>query len=115
MSNSTTFLAIGDVHGQWSAVVEAIYSATELLGHVADFALQVGYAEALRNKSEMAMVAGTLVYAVLGDFWQFQQDDLACPVYFVGGNHELYAALDEAEEAAAPPLCRVVLKAMTGC
>jgi len=102
MSNqsTTTFLAIGDVHGNWTAVIEAIDAASELLGHAPDLALQVGDAEALRNDSEMTMVAGPQIYAVLGDFWRLKEGDLACPVYFIGGNHEPYEALDEAEKAS---------------
>ncbi|TAN29982.1 MAG: hypothetical protein EPN30_01520 [Actinomycetota bacterium] len=102
---STTFLAIGDVHGQWDCVIEAISSATDILGHVPDLVLQVGDAEALRTESEMAMVAGPQVYAALGDFWRLQEGDLPCPVYFIGGNHEPFQALDEAEQAnGGPPI-----------
>ncbi len=102
MSNqSTTFLAIGDVHGYWTAVIEAIDSASEILGRPPEFVLQVGDAEALRSESEMTMVAGPQVYAVLGDFWRLKEGDLTCPVYFVGGNHEPFEALDLAENSTA--------------
>ena len=51
MSNrySTTFLAIGDVHGNWTAVIEANDEATEILGHAPDLVLQIGDAEALKR------------------------------------------------------------------
>jgi len=104
-NQQTTFLAIGDVHGHWDQVVKAIESATHLLGHVPDLVLQVGDAEALRSAEEIAMVAGPQVYALLGSFWELKPGDLACPVYFIGGNHEPWAALDEAvKNSAAIPV-----------
>ena len=101
MSNqsTTTFLAIGDVHGQWHRVIDAISEASELLGHAPDMALQVGDAEALRSEAEMAMVAGPRKYVSLGEFSVLKEGDLPCPVYFVAGNHEPYMALDLAEES----------------
>ncbi len=57
MSNqSTTFLAIGDVHGQWYCVIDAISEATDIFGHTPDLVLQVGDAEALRNEADLATV-----------------------------------------------------------
>ena len=57
MSNqSTTFLAIGDVHGQWHCVIDAIESATDILSHAPDLVLQVGDAEALRNEADLETV-----------------------------------------------------------
>ena len=60
MSNqSTIFLAIGDVHGQWHCVIDAISEATDILGYAPDMVLQVGDAEALRNDRRKAMVSAT--------------------------------------------------------
>lgn len=98
--HSTTFLAIGDVHGQWHCVIEAIKSATEILGHAPDLVLQVGDAEALRNEADLEAVHTPAKYRSMGDFSLLLPGDLACPVYFIGGNHEPFQALDEAEEAA---------------
>lgn len=103
MSN-TTFLAIGDVHGHWAAVIEAINEATEILGHAPDMVLQVGDAEALRNESELEMVKQPQKYSTLGDFSLLRDGELACPVYFIAGNHEPYQALDKVEESAVPPI-----------
>ncbi|MHB8190137.1 MAG: hypothetical protein ACYDHP_06915 [Ferrimicrobium sp.] len=56
-SQQTTFLAIGDIHGNWIWVIEAIQSATDILRHFPDLVLQVGDAEALRNGADLGMVA----------------------------------------------------------
>lgn len=103
-SQQTTFLAIGDVHGNWTRVIEAIQSATDILGHSPDMVLQVGDAEALRSEAEMAMVAGPPKYKWLGEFQLLQPGDLACPVYFIAGNHEPYEALDAAERDTTIPI-----------
>lgn len=99
MSNqsSTTFLAIGDVHGQWHCVVDAINEATEILGHASDLVLQVGDAEALRNEADLATVHVPTKYRSMGTFSALSPGDLACPAYFIGGNHEPYEMLDIAE------------------
>jgi len=98
MSNqSTTFLAIGDVHGQWHCVVDAISDATKILGHVPDMVLQVGDAEALRNEADLKTVHVPGKYRSMGTFSALSHGDLVCPVYFIGGNHEPYEMLDIAE------------------
>ena len=98
MSNqSTTFLAVGDVHGQWHCVIDAISEATEILGRVPDMALQVGDAEALRSEADLATVHVPGKYRSMGTFSALSPGDLACPVYFIGGNHEPFEKLDIAE------------------
>lgn len=78
MSNQpTTFLAIGDVHGNWSRVIEAINSATELLGQVPDMVLKVGDAEVLRNENDLELVAGPRKHKWLGEFSKLRVSDLA--------------------------------------
>ena len=99
-NTKTTFLAIGDVHGHWDQVIDAIKSATDLLGHVPDLVLQVGDAEALRNEEDLATVHVPNKYRSMGLFSALEPGDLACPVYFIGGNHEPYEMLDAAEEAS---------------
>ena len=91
---STTFLAIGDVHGHWDRVIEAISTATEIVGHAPDLVLQVGDAEALRDQTDLDAVHTPAKYRKLGDFSLLLPGDLACPVYFIGGNHEPYEPLD---------------------
>ena len=68
MSNqsSTTFLAIGDVHGQWDRVIDAISEATDILGHVPDLVLQVGDAEALRSEADLETVHVPNKYRSMG-------------------------------------------------
>lgn len=104
MSNSTTFVTIGDVHGHWDRVIEAIDSATDILGHVPDLVLQVGDAEALRNEEDLATVHVPTKYRSMGMFSALQAGDLACPVYFIGGNHDPYEMLDGAEKNATSPI-----------
>ena len=101
MSNqSTTFLAIGDVHGKWQCVVHAISEASEILGQVPDMVLEVGDAEALRDETDLETVHVPNKYRSMGAFSALAPGDLACPVYFIGGNHEPYEALDTAERDA---------------
>ena len=103
MSNqSTTFLAIGDVHGQWHCVIDAISEATDILGHAPDLVLQVGDAEALRNETDLATVHVPAKYRSMGTFSALAPGDLACPVYFIAGNHEPYEMLDMAEMDSQP-------------
>ncbi len=94
INTQTTFLAIGDVHGQWDCVVEAISSATDILGHVPDLVLQVGDAEALRTEEDLATVHVPNKYRSMGMFSALEPGDLKSPVYFIGGNHEPYEMLD---------------------
>jgi len=105
MSNhSTTFLAIGDVHGQWDCVIEAISSATDILRHVPDLVLQVGDAEALRTEEDLATVHVPNKYRSMGVFSALEPGDLKSPVYFIGGNHEPYEMLDGVENNATAPV-----------
>ncbi len=91
----TTFLVIGDVHGQWDCVIDAINSATDILGHVPDLVLQVGDAEAIRSEEDLAAVHVPNKYRSMGLFSALGPGDLKSPVYFIGGNHEPYEMLDE--------------------
>ena len=93
-NNSTNFLAIGDVHGHWDCVIEAIALAEAILGKVPDLVLQVGDAEPHRNEEDLAGCHTPKKYRSLGDFSALGQGDIRSPVYFIGGNHEPYVALD---------------------
>ena len=103
-NTKTTFLAIGDVHGHWDQVIDAIKSATDILGHVPDLVLQVGDAEALRNEEELATVHVPNKYRSMGLFSALEPGDLKSPVYFIGGNHECWESLDEAESKGSVPI-----------
>ena len=103
-TQQATFLAIGDVHGHWDQVIDAIKSATSILGNIPDLVLQVGDAEALRDEADLDAVHTPAKYRKLGDFSLLLPGDLACPVYFIGGNHDCYASLDEAECKGAVPI-----------
>lgn len=101
---STTFLAIGDVHGHWDQVISAIESATDILGHSPDLVLQVGDAEALRNEEDLATVHVPNKYRSMGVFSALEPGDLKSLVYFIGGNHECWESLDEAESKGTVPI-----------
>lgn len=88
------FLAIGDVHGHWESVIEAIDTATSTLGFPPDLVLQVGDAEPLRNQIDLDGVHTPKKYRKLGTFSALSPGDLRSPVYFVAGNHEPYPVLD---------------------
>lgn len=103
-TEQTTFLAIGDVHGHWDRVIEAIKSATEILGHFPDLVLQVGDAEALRNEADLDAVHTPSKYRSMGLFSALEPGDLKAPVYFIAGNHEPFEFLDAAEKAASAPI-----------
>ena len=66
--NDTTFLAIGDVHGHWGCVIEAIALAEAILGKLPDLVLQVGDAEPHRNEEDLAGCHTPKKYRSLGDF-----------------------------------------------
>ncbi len=96
-STETTFLAIGDVHGHWESVIQALEVAGAVLGRAPDAVLQVGDASPYRNESEMLMSHVPSKYRTMGTFAALRSGDLAAPVYFIGGNHEPYEALDQTE------------------
>ena len=101
----TTFLAIGDVHGHWDRVIDAISSASWFLGHAPDLVLQVGDAEALRTEEDLAAVHTPSKYRSRGVSSALEPGDLKSPVYFIGGNHEPYEPLDVAAmNASAVPI-----------
>ena len=96
-STETTFLAIGDVHGHWESVIQALEVAGAVLGRAPDAVLQAGDASPYRNESEMHMSHVPSKYRTMGTFAALRSGDLAAPVYFIGGNHEPYEALDGTE------------------
>jgi Icc-related predicted phosphoesterase len=66
--------------------------------------LQVGDAEALRSEADLETVHAPSKYRSMGTFSALNSGNLACPVYFIGGNHEPYEMLDIAEQSRAVPI-----------
>ncbi|MHB8190924.1 MAG: metallophosphoesterase [Ferrimicrobium sp.] len=93
-SEVVTFLGIGDVHGHWDSVIQAIDTATASLGVAPDLVLQVGDAEPHRDESDLQGCHTPKKYRSMGVFSALRPGDLLSPVYFIGGNHEPYMALD---------------------
>lgn len=91
---TTLALGIGDVHGHWSTVVSAVDSAGRLAGQLADVVLQVGDAEAFCSEEDLAGAVMPEKYRSMGEFSAFQPGDIPAPLFFIGGNHEPYPALD---------------------
>jgi hypothetical protein len=78
-------------------MVEAIDTAKQLLGRDPDLVLQVGDAEPYRNEDDLAGAHVPSKYRSMGLFSGLGAGDLSAPVYFIGGNHEPYVALDACE------------------
>ncbi|WP_219471151.1 metallophosphoesterase family protein [Nonomuraea rhizosphaerae] len=86
------FAIVGDIHANFAKAdalvrrhaggVEAIFS--------------VGDAEPNRSEEESLGVAGPAKYRKVGDFPEFAAGwrSMSAPVYFIGGNHEPWPALD---------------------
>ncbi len=68
IETNVTFLAIGDVHGHWECMIEAIALAEAILGRVPNLVLQVGDAGAHRNEEDLAGCHTPKKYRSLGDF-----------------------------------------------
>jgi lariat debranching enzyme len=89
-------LVVGDIHGDY----------TQLAGMVAQEAAQgeiaaifsVGDAHAVRDESDAAGMVGPERHRRIGEFPLVTQGllDLGAPLYFIGGNHEPWVALDAA-------------------
>lgn len=92
---TTTFLAIGDVHGYWSSVRTAISQSEGVLGRLPDFVLQVGDAEAHRNEDDLAGCHTSEKHRKVGEFRYLRPGDISAPMYFIGGNHDPYVSLDQ--------------------
>lgn len=89
------FLAIGDVHGHFDSVIEAIEVASLVEGRPPQLVFLVGDAEPIRDEVDLAGVYATEKRRSMGNFTALIPDDLGAPVYFIGGNHDPYPALDD--------------------
>ncbi|MHB8263436.1 MAG: metallophosphoesterase family protein [Acidimicrobiales bacterium] len=85
---------MGDVHGHWDHVIDAIGSAELELGRLPDVVLQVGDAEPYRNEADLSGSHVPSKYRSLGLFSALQHGDLTVLVFFIGGDHEPYPAFD---------------------
>ena len=81
----TRFALIGDIHGRFNQLAEALDVARRRWGPL-EFLLAVGDVEPNPR------------YRKVGDFPQVVAGDinLGAPLYFIGGNHDPYPALDQA-------------------
>lgn len=92
----TRVIALGDIHGSFKSAVADIKAATKEMGRV-DAVLCVGDVEANRNARDAAGVAtGRGHRRWVGEFPQVLDGRLPIPVpmWFIGGEHEPWQALD---------------------
>lgn len=91
-----TLLAfLGDVHGAWTHVANVLHDLQSTHGPIA-FAIAVGDSEPYRSEADMRGATAPAKYHSLGTFPELVAGrvTLPCPVYFIGGNHDPYLALD---------------------
>ncbi len=86
----------GDVHGEWAKLNRYLARARRSHGPI-DAVLAVGDVQAVRSTEEDRMVRHAGGHEDVGDFPQvvIGQIKVVAPVYFIGGNHEPWRALDE--------------------
>ncbi len=89
-------LLVGDVHGEFELLAETAQRVTSELGPL-DAILAVGDVEANRDGVDAAGVHAPAKYRKIGDFPYVVEGllDLGAPLYFIGGNHEPWPALDQ--------------------
>jgi lariat debranching enzyme len=88
-------LVVGDIHGEfgllarWSAAVRAVCGPLDAI-------LAVGDVQANRNEADAAGVRSPAKYRKVGEFPLVVEGllNLGAPLYFIGGNHEPWPALD---------------------
>ncbi|MFJ5228258.1 metallophosphoesterase [Kitasatospora sp. NPDC088391] len=90
-------LVVGDVHGEFLLLAERVAAVRAAYGPL-DAVLAVGDVEANRDEVDAAGVHGPAKYRRLGDFPFVATGELAlgAPLFFIGGNHEPWPALDAA-------------------
>ncbi|GII01361.1 metallophosphoesterase family protein [Planobispora takensis] len=91
----TRVLVVGDVHGQFERLARWSEAVRHARGPL-DAILAVGDVEPNRDEIDAAGVHGPAKYRALGDFPEVARRklDLGAPLYFIGGNHEPWPALD---------------------
>jgi hypothetical protein len=106
MLAEAVFAVVGDVHGEQRALVELVRGRERAAGVAVDFVLQVGDFEGNRGDGDRR---GRTKDAILGDLPAFidGRQRFPWPIWFIGGNHEPYAWLDELEPGSeVAPDCR---------
>jgi len=93
----TRFVVVGDIHGRFEELAEALDEARRRWGTV-DFVLAVGDVEPNRDRKDQAGVVAPARHQKLGDFPLLVAGDivLGAPLYFIAGNHDPYPTLDRA-------------------
>lgn len=94
------FAVLGDVHGQISYAAELIRQTEQEIGQKIDFILQTGDLEAHRNENDLKSMYAPYREKRLGDFTSYLNGEKSFPrpLYFIGGNHESYRALEPGNE-----------------
>lgn len=92
----TLIALLGDVHGAWDRATQTLNDIERKFGRIA-FAVAVGDSEPYRSTRDMEGSTSPPKYLSLGHFPEVMAGrmPLACPVYFIGGNHDPYVALEE--------------------
>ncbi|MGI5119826.1 metallophosphoesterase family protein [Marinactinospora thermotolerans] len=90
-------LITGDVHGAFALLAAWSSAVRAWLGPL-DAILAVGDVEANRDEADAAGVRSPAGHRGIGDFPLLAEGliDLGAPLYFIGGNHEPWPALDAA-------------------
>lgn len=102
MPTPLTFAVVGDVHGEHRAMVRLVSGLARARGVEPVAVLQVGDFEPHRHEGDLQSMAAPQKYRHVGDFPRFFRGEEAFPwpLYFIGGNHEPYAFLDETPDGA---------------
>ena len=94
--------ACGDVHGQMHQMQEQLLQVEQCTGLQIALVLQVGDFQPIRNQQDLDSLKVPSKYRSMGDFADFYQGTsrFNWPIYFIGGNHEPVALLDQHPEGA---------------
>ena len=93
--NNRLVVFAGDIHGEWGLLATRLGRVARRHGPI-DAVFTVGDAQPVRHDKELRMVRAPAHRLTLGDFPLVMKGEITmpAPVYFIGGNHEPYEALD---------------------
>ena len=96
------FAAAGDVHDHFNRMEALLAAWSQRRNLPLSFVLQVGDLQAVRDELDLQSVATPQKYRFLVDFHLRRQAGHAFPwpIYFIGGNHEPFAWLDQYPDGA---------------